>query len=480
VVGARFFEQRGSAAACLIVALALVTLAPVSADAVSTSWDPRVAQIARDVETLRGLKFERPVPVDFLSEAAFKNRVTVDRSKLSPEDEEEVRRSQEQLRAVGLLPGDVDLLSAQSSLRRSGALAFYDPDTKRATARGKKLTPAVKVTLAHELTHALQDQHFDLNRLQRAAARNNASAAFTALVEGDAVRVQQLYVDKLSDDERAAYERSRSTGARSALGDVHAAGVPDSLLVFFETPYVLGPLMLQVVAAAEGQRAIDALFREPPTADAAFLTPTTLVDGSTVTNVEPPALQSGEVGEGKPEVFGAFVLYLILATRSDPVDALRVADGWAGDAMVTFKRGDTTCVRASFAGRSSRATTDIERALEAWAAKAPARSAGAQRTGSLATLTACDPGTAARTKQGRPVAALTVAVVRNTLLANLTRQGLGTGVAGCVANGVVGDPTLRPVLEATVDDPTATPGADVLRPLQQKARSITARCELER
>ena len=46
-----------------------------------------------------------------------------------------------------------------------GTLAYYDPSGEQVFVRGTELTPAVRVTLAHELAHVLQDQHFDLERL---------------------------------------------------------------------------------------------------------------------------------------------------------------------------------------------------------------------------------------------------------------------------------------------------------------------------
>ena len=238
-------------------------------------------------------------------------------------------------------------------MQTSGTLAKYDPKTKRATVRGKKINGATKVTLAHELTHALQDQHFDLTKLQKAATRSHSGDALRALVEGDARRVQLLYAAQLSNAERRQYETFQSSGADQALAETRAQGVPDSLSVLFQSPYTLGPSMLDVAQAAEGKQAIDGLFRDPPKADSAFLTPWTLVDDSKITKVATPKLADGETAEGKPDVFGSFALYLMLAARSDPVAALGIVDGWGGDAMVTFKRGDTTCIRTTFAGRTA-------------------------------------------------------------------------------------------------------------------------------
>ena len=329
---------------------------------------------------------------------------------------------------------------------------------------------------AHELTHALQDQHFDLNALQKRATRNHGTAALTALVEGDAVRVQQHYADELPPDQRAQYESTRSSGASGALATAHARGVPDSLVAMFQTPYALGPSMLDVAQAAGGSGAVDALFRRPPLADVSYLAPRTLVDGVTPASVDPPALQPGETANGKPDVFGALTLYLALATQSDAVEALRVADAWGGDSMATFTRGDTRCLRATFVGRTPAGTTAIGNALEQWAAKEPGDAVEAVSDRSHATLTACDPGASGAAVEDHSIAALTVVAVRNSLLATLARQGVTAGVADCTANGVITDPAFRPVLDAAVANPNATPDEDTLGPLQQRIFSIAATC----
>ena len=449
-------------AAVLVFAVALATAAGVvgAPTANAASWDPRIEPIAHAVEKLRGLEFEHPVPVDFLTEAAFKKGVAIHPDKLSPADQESLALAQLQLRAIGLLGDDVNLADALSSLQTSGALAKYDPGTKRATVRGKKLDGATKVTLAHELTHALQDQHFNLIKLQHVAERNHSSSALKALVEGDAVRVQQLYAADLPVAERTEYQQSQVNGSNGVLADLRAQGVPDSLSVLSQSPYTLGPLMLDVVQAVNGEKAIDGEFRDPPAADSAFLTPSTLVDGAKPTKVATPTptLADGERVQGTRDVFGPFALYLMLASRADPVAALVVADGWAGDAMVTFERGDTACIRTTFAGPTKEATGALGDALQQWAAAGPAGAAGVESANGQPTLTACDPGTASAASAAAgdgSLAALTVAAFRNQLLATVIKEGASVKVGNCTANGVIADPAFRPILAASVADPSA-------------------------
>src|SRR6516165_2679865 len=218
---ARHRARTPLAFATAVAVLVALLAPPAGAATTKAKWDPRLVPIVRAVERIRNLKFEHPVPADFLSDADFQAKVAVDSAKLSPDDKAELDRSQASLRAIGLLPSGVDLIGATTSLRQSGVLAFYDPATRRITVRGEELTPAVKVTLAHELTHALQDQHFDLKALQKRATRAHGSLALTALVEGDAVRVQQRYAAELPADQRAQYESTRTSGANDALASAH-------------------------------------------------------------------------------------------------------------------------------------------------------------------------------------------------------------------------------------------------------------------
>ena len=469
---------RGRAVALFTTVAAIVATGSISVPAAhAASWDPRVEPIAREVEKLRGLDFDHPVPVDFLGDAAFNKSVAVTRASMSADDKAQLTRAQSQLRSIGLLRDDVDLIDALSSLQTTGTLAKYDPETQRATVRGKKIDGATKVTLAHELTHALQDQQFDLTKMQKAATRSHSSDAFRALVEGDARRVQLLYVDQLSNAERRQYESFQSSGADRALAETRANGVPDSLSVLFQSPYTLGPSMLDVAQAVDGKDAIDDLFRDPPKADSAFLSPWTLVDDGKLTKVSTPTLAADETAEGKPDVFGSFALYLTLAARSDPVAALRVVDGWGGDAMVTFKRGDTTCIRSTFTGRTRKETSALGDALGQWAAAGPAGAASVEDGAAGPTLTACDPGSAnVATTQDGSIAALTVAALRNQILGSLARQGAGIDAATCTANGVIVDPTFRPLLDAAADDPNARPPASALAAFQQNVLATAARC----
>jgi hypothetical protein len=259
------------------------------------------------------------------------------------------------------------------------------------------------------------------------------------------------------------------------MSEAAGAGVPESLSVLSEAPYDLGPVMLGAVIADEGEEGIDDLFRHPPTSDSAYLTPSTLLDGSTFRTVPTPELRTGEERSGSPDSFGAFALYLVLASRIDPATALGAADGWGGDAMTTFTRAGTTCLRSAFVGRDRKQTTAIGSALAEWAAAMPPGSAEVEQ-GKRITLTACDPGAAGTEAPNRALQALLLAGTRDGLFLEVLKQGAPVRVAVCAADTLVRDPAFAPLLEAAVADPSAEPDAETLAAVRARVPAVFRQC----
>ena len=232
-------------------------------------WDPRVAGLASWVENERGLEFDHPVHVNFLTaeEYSAESRSGDDSEGLSEEEQAELDDATASLRALGLVSGDVDLQSATDDLSDSGTLAFYSSDTKQVYVRGTEMTPALTVTLVHELTHVLQDQHFDLTRI--ADTETTEFATLRAIAEGDAGRIEETYVaSELTDDERAAYEEE-STGSSDEAQE-SLSEVPGALQVMFSYPYAFGPQLVDLAASEGGNERVNALFEDPPTEASMF------------------------------------------------------------------------------------------------------------------------------------------------------------------------------------------------------------------
>src|SRR5690606_29911138 len=116
-----------------------------------------VEEISAFVEEARGLEFREPVDVELAAGEEFEQRLLED----FDEDVEELEATGTLLTAFGLIDPSVDVVEAMRSLLGGGVVGFYDPETEELVVRGDDVTPYVRTTIAHELVHALDDQHFE-------------------------------------------------------------------------------------------------------------------------------------------------------------------------------------------------------------------------------------------------------------------------------------------------------------------------------
>jgi hypothetical protein len=401
-------------------------------------WDPRIAPYAKIAEQKRGLSFEHPVAVKFLRPAAFEKTVKTDEDKLDDNGRKEIKQFTGLMRAFGLVKGDVDLLKASNEASGAGTLAYYSYEDKTITIRGKRLTPAVRFTLVHELTHVLQDQHFDTAARSKKLAKesddgsdDNEESVFDALVEGDAQRVAALYRKSLSPKQRKAIDAGQDQEASQATK--RTKKVPKVLITMIESPYALGQQMVETVAANGGNAAVDQMFRDTPTHETALFDPFSVLAGRTgSTKVDAPRLTKGEKKFDSGEL-GVLTWYFMLAERMPLRDALAAADGWGGDAYVAYDRGDITCARMSYAGRTPQDTTRMLVALRRWVAAGPGSPAKVGRAGRVLHFQSCDPGKAASVGNDASEDALQLVAIRANIGLEFLRAHAPEQAARCVA-----------------------------------------------
>ena len=157
-----------------------------------------VAEISDFVASERELDFVNPVQVELEGEGDFQDRLLAD----FDEDADQLRNTEVFLEGLGLVDPGTDLVESMRSLLGVGVVGFYDPETDELVVRGAALTPYVRTTIAHELVHALDDQHLDLDRPEYDEADDEIGFGFSAIVEGNARRVENAYRASLSDEER--------------------------------------------------------------------------------------------------------------------------------------------------------------------------------------------------------------------------------------------------------------------------------------
>jgi hypothetical protein len=349
-------------------------------------WDRRVVDLVAFVERERGIEFDHPVEIEFLSEREYSERVRVDETALTDQDRALVEESSTVLEALGLVPLDTDLFESSNEMADAGTLAFYDPVIERVIVRGTEMTTGVEVTLVHELVHVAQDQAFDLER-PPATDTSAAYEAFDALVEGDAVRIELDYVDSLSADEQTGYWDDY--GAAYDESQAALTEVPPALQALFAAPYLLGQPVVDLLAADGGNEAVDDAFADPPVSSEHLLDPRSYFDGDAPIEVDEPEIGDGSEAIGEPSPLGATTLFVMLAERIDPLVALAAADGWGGDMSVAYDDGDGTCVRVDLVGDTATDRDEIAAALQAWVDAGPAGAASVTTSGDRVVFESC-------------------------------------------------------------------------------------------
>jgi hypothetical protein len=454
-----------SAIGLVVVGLVLVgvfALTSSSSKSYPKAWDAQVKPIADQVAALRGLSFEHPVPVRYLSDQAFRKEVGVDDTKLTPAARKRVKNLEGTLRAFGLIDADTDLVKSFSAEKESGVLAYYDPQRQEIVIRGTgPLDVERKATLAHELTHVLQDQHFDLEQLEQDAADSKAGTtnALKALVEGDAERIKFAYLKKLPQADQDAYDAAEDTTS-SGIED-QTTDVAEIVKIELGAPYTFGPLALRVITAHGGNRAVDEALQRPAPTDAIFLDPSDALKAQKVVTVAKPVLKAGEKQLGPADQLGAFDLYTVLASRIDRQTALNAADTWAGDRVVTYTANDQTCVRTTIASATTDGAKTMAGALNAWAATMPGATVTTDLERKRSTLNTCDSGQSRAPDGAKLEAAMTLVGARSGFLAELLSEGAPVDLSVCVSNGIVKTPLFVSLVDRNAQSLTAAEKSQV-------------------
>ena len=152
------------------------------------------ASIEDQVRAIRGLAAKKAVDPVVLDDAGIK-KITADGFR-KDNPQALVDANERLLKGLGLLPQDANLGDLYVKLLGEQVAGLYSPDDKQlyVVSRSGKLGPTEKTTFAHEYTHALQDQNFDLGSLKLdEVGEGDKGIAGLSLVEGDATLVMSLW-----------------------------------------------------------------------------------------------------------------------------------------------------------------------------------------------------------------------------------------------------------------------------------------------
>jgi hypothetical protein len=319
-----------------------------------------VNQVIAQIQIIRQLKFKHPVRYRFLTTDQALAILRAD-AKLHNEDAKDRLAARVGV-MVGLLPPGTDPQIASMRVLRRQLGGFYDFDRKElvvikdefadsALARSiprDQLRAVTVIVLAHELTHALQDQNFDLgNQLDRVENDDDPALALRAVAEGDATIAGIAYLAGRMDERVAQVVVAQIPDMYRAFA-ADTRDVPSAITETFLFQYADGARFVARAYHRGGWSGVDALYGRLPTSTQQILAPALYFDSHTpVPSVRLGGYQAalsdwkklddGTYGElGLREVIGN-------AIGADPAD-LAIARQWAGDRAVAIGKRDSLAV----------------------------------------------------------------------------------------------------------------------------------------
>lgn len=311
-----------------------------------------VRDVVDDMAELRGLPPKRAIKLRMVDGAELRKDFARDLERDA--DSGEMTRRKRYWATLGLASWDLDLSAHYADLYQRLPAGYYDNEKTgvRMVARDHFRSEIAEIaglitwrdkthgeTLAHEVVHALQDQHFDLDRL-RAGDGSDARNAQRALVEGDAFLAAFQYDRPLVFQDVRSFTRVIRRIFRQHKGG-GALSFAEATFLF---PYVHGTNFAAAVFERGGWPAVNAALRDPPQSTAEILHPERYLDRSPPPPViDLTAVRTHLAARRTPAVeepVGEFAVRYLLEGPLPRRDAAELAAGWRGDRALLLDGGD--------------------------------------------------------------------------------------------------------------------------------------------
>src|ERR671939_1462599 len=179
------------------------------------------AEVLRETSELRRLPVLRQVRSGAQSRAEIEQMLI--RNLNESATPEETQAAETTMKKFGLAPTDFQLRPFLVKLLTEQVAGYYDPKTQEFYLADWIDLDGQRPVMAHELTHALQDQHFNLRRFEHwPKGDSDAEIAAHALIEGDASLVMMQYIVR-SPARQLSFMRSMVTGSAGSTEVIESA-----------------------------------------------------------------------------------------------------------------------------------------------------------------------------------------------------------------------------------------------------------------
>jgi hypothetical protein len=315
----------------------------------SASVALQMDEIQAQVVQVRGLIPQRGVYRDVLTSAELHQRVMDDfLEEFTQQDAEEYAQV---LAVLGLIEPGTELHQVFIDLYSEQVAGFYDPKTEAMfVVQGDVFGGAERMTYAHEYTHALQDQVYDLqDGLQMddetCQEKSETCAAVTALIEGDATLTEQLWFIRNSTEEDLQQLQEFAFNFKTPMYDA----LPEFLQEDFLFPYREGAEFVSTLYDRGGFAEVDAAYDNLPQSTEQILHPEKYPNDEPHSVILPEfaTLLDPAWHEIDDSVLGEWYTFLVLAygaeekARLPLAEARLAAAGWKGDRYVVYQKDST-------------------------------------------------------------------------------------------------------------------------------------------
>src|SRR5437667_3909776 len=270
-----------------------------------TKITPQQAEeLFRDVDTILDFASKDtslPIKHEVKRRMASRDEVVSYLKKNMAEDKDvqRLRRTELVLKKFGLLPKDFDLQTFLVSLLQEQVAGYYDAKSKTVNLLDWVLPDLQRPVLAHELTHALQDQSFALDKwLKRGAedldtkkdltpddiTKDENSEAREAVAEGQAMVVLVDYMlapmHRTVADAPEVVQMLNEGMASGSADSVQYKNAPIFMKEELMFPYHYGVEFEAELLRAQGKdKAFAATFANPPQTSREIMEPQTYISG---------------------------------------------------------------------------------------------------------------------------------------------------------------------------------------------------------
>jgi len=327
------------------LALSLFSLVRVSALPQATSQDllAQADEVLQQMSEITGLPIKAPLKKQIISRSEVQKYLVENlRAEMTPR---EIHIQEATLQAFGLVSQEFALEKFLIEFYTEQAAGFYDPRRKTMCIADWPPPEMQRLVLAHELTHALQDQNLDLQAFLHARRENDdITNARQAVVEGHATAamMQQL----VGPVELGSLPSLEPLMAQVIHQQFEEFPVFSRAPFFFRLqalfPYVEGMGFMQRALRQGGWKKLNALFADPPATTKEIFEPLIYFEKKPLPSISLPHPASLANVPGlqllSDNTMGELGYYALLGQLISENEAKSVGKGWLADRYILYER----------------------------------------------------------------------------------------------------------------------------------------------